>query len=417
METRLWRLRRHTPRDARLSLRDTPCILYIKESQSMPDNARIARMKQKAWSMLDAKQPDEAIAAFKECVELEPSNLNHQIELGVAYYKLGKLDEALQVLDKILAVDPNHFLALNNKARILLDRSQHKEALALYRQILNQDPKHIRTWIKAAQVMLSLQKYDKADGCIQEALAVSPNDGELWRERAIIARNAQNLEKASEYIEKSLEQKATDFDSLREKANILAALKQFKKAIDAYESALRQKSSDLDVKVSLGYAYLADNRPKDALDAFEAVMKEQKNNAKVWDGRGLAFIALGENARGLVNRGTAAMIDKNYDEALKRFDAAIESTPNFPEAWSNKGVLLEKLEKYEEAADAYQHALKLDPNAIICMHNLGMLYINHLNNRTEGLSWIKNTLKYDPQRWFKLPTDLRSAVDSVPYHE
>ncbi|GEM_PF-1345996 len=381
----------------------------------MADNARIARMKQKAWSMLDAKQPDEAIAAFKECVELEPTNLNHQIELGVAYYKLGRLDEALVVLDKILAEDPEHMLALNNKARILLDRGMHKEALALYRQILNRDPKHIRTWIKCAQVMLSLEKYDKAEGCIQEALAVSPNDEELWRERAIIARNAGNLDLASEYIEKSLEQKATDFDSLREKANILAALKQFKKAIDAYQSALRQNSGDKEVKVSLGYAYLADNRPKDALDAFEAVMKEEKNNAKVWDGRGLAFIALGETARGLVNRGTAAMINKNYEEALSLFDEAIQSNPHFPEAWSNKGVLLERMEKYAEAAEAYQQALKYDPAAVICMHNLGMLYINHLNRRPEGLSWLKNTLKYDPQRWFKLPTELRNAVDNAPY--
>ena len=61
----------------------------------MSDDTRIARMKQKAWSMLDANQPDEALAAFRECVELEPGNLNHQIELGVALYKLGKSDECL----------------------------------------------------------------------------------------------------------------------------------------------------------------------------------------------------------------------------------------------------------------------------------------------------------------------------------
>ena len=145
----------------------------------MADNTRIARMKQKAWSMLDANAPEEALAAFRECVELEPNNLNHQIELGVALYKLNRLDDSLAVLDKILAVEPNMILALNNKARILLDRGQHKEALALYRQILNKDPKHIRTWIKAAQLMASLEKYDKADGCIQEALAVSPEDPEL----------------------------------------------------------------------------------------------------------------------------------------------------------------------------------------------------------------------------------------------
>ena len=166
----------------------------------MADNTRIARMKQKAWSMLDANAPEEALAAFRECVELEPNNLNHQIELGVALYKLNRLDDSLAVLDKILAVEPNMILALNNKARILLDRGQHKEALALYRQILNKDPKHIRTWIKAAQLMASLEKYDKADGCIQEALAVSPEDPELFRPIYDSLLNTNVTDKADRYF-------------------------------------------------------------------------------------------------------------------------------------------------------------------------------------------------------------------------
>ena len=381
----------------------------------MADNARIARLKQKAWSMLESNHPDEAIEAFKECVDAEPENLNHQIEYAVALYKLKKLDTALDVLNHVLEKDPKLILALNNKARILIDQGQHKEALGLYKQILTIDPKHTRTWIKAAQLMASLERYDKADGCILEGLEITPNDPELWRERAIIARNAKKLEDAIKYIDKALEYKSTDFDSLKEKANVLAALSKFNEAIDAYKAALRQNNKDNEIKISLGYALLAVNQPKQALDAFEAVMKEDKNNVRVWDGRGLAFIAIGEHARGLVNRGTAAMIDNQFEDALKFFNEALEVNPNLPEAWSNKGVLLEKMQKYEEAAESYLHTLKLDSGAVVCMHNLGMLYINHLNKRAEGLSWLKNTLKYDPQRWFKLPSELRAAVDAAPY--
>ena len=178
---------------------------------------------------------------------------------------------------------------------------------------------------------------------------------------------------------------------------------------------MRQNSDDIDVKISLGFAYLAVDKPKDALDAFEAVFKDHKNLSRVWDGRGLAFIALGDTARGLVNRGTAAMIDNKNDDAMKFFDDALSANPDFPEAWSNKGVLFEKLQQYEDAANAYQQALKRDHAAVVCMHNLGMLYIYHLNRRDEGLRWLKNTLKYDPQRWFKLPSELRADVDKAHY--
>ncbi|MCL2325503.1 MAG: tetratricopeptide repeat protein [Proteobacteria bacterium] len=381
----------------------------------MADNTRIARMKQKAWSMLDANQPQEALAAFRECVELEPAQLSHKLELGVALYQLRHLDESLAIFDELLALDPNFILALNNKARILIDRGEDKEALGLYRRILNIDPHHIRTWIKSAQLMAKLERYDKADGCIQEGLAISPNDHELWRERAIIARQAKNLELALSYIQTSLSHKSAEFDTRREHANILAAMRKFDLAIEAYQSALRQKPDDIEIKISLAYTYLADNKPKDALDAFEAVFKTEKNNVKVWEGRGLAFIAMGDIPRGLVNRGTAAMIDNRLDDALALFDEAIATNANYPEAWSNSGVLLEKQHKYAEAAQAYRRALELDPAAVICMHNLGLLYVYHLDKRDEGLRWLKNTLKYDPQRWFKLPSELRSAVDAVKF--
>lgn len=383
----------------------------------MVDASRLARMKQKAWSMLDANRPQEALAAFRECIEMQPEQPTHLVELGVALYKLKRLDESLKVFDEALAMDPKFLLAINNKARIFIDQGKDAEALAQYREILNIDPKHIRTWVKAAQLMTELGRFEKAEGCILEALAISPEDYNLWRERAVIARMAKQFDVALAHIDTALGFKARVFESLHERANILAALGRFEEAIEAYKTALREDNRDIKVKIALAYVYLAAQKPSEALDAFEAAFIEDKNSPTIWEGRGLAFVALGQVGRGLVNRATAAMIEKRYDDALEIFDEAIAAEPKYPEAWSNKGVLLEKRGEYEAAAKAYAQALELDPNAVICMHNLGMIYIERLDRRKEGLKLLKTTLKYDPQRWFKLPAELRSAVDSVPFND
>ena len=40
---------------------------------------------------------------------------------------------------------------------------------------------------------------------------------------------------------------------------------------------------------------------------------------------------------------------KNYDEAVKAYDKAIEINPNLSSAYSNKGLVMDDLKRYEDA--------------------------------------------------------------------
>jgi tetratricopeptide (TPR) repeat protein len=60
-----------------------------------------------------------------------------------------------------------------------------------------------------------------------------------------------------------------------------------------------------------------------------------------------------------------------YDEAVEAYDEAIRIDPSYVDAWTNKGLALWKLEKNEEAIQAYDEAIRLQPRDVSAWNNKG----------------------------------------------
>ena len=55
---------------------------------------------------------------------------------------VGKFKESITYFDKVLAIDPNNVLALNEKGNALGGLGNYKEAIAYYDKALAVDPKN-----------------------------------------------------------------------------------------------------------------------------------------------------------------------------------------------------------------------------------------------------------------------------------
>jgi tetratricopeptide (TPR) repeat protein len=69
---------------------------------------------------------------------------------------------------------------------------------------------------------------------------------------------------------------------------------------------------------------------------------------------------------------------------MKCFDRALKIDPEAKRGWNNKGLLLEKLGRFEEALMCYENALKIDPeyeeadkNRKILLENVSSLISKH----------------------------------------
>jgi Flp pilus assembly protein TadD len=82
----------------------------------------------------------------------------------------------------------------------------------------------------------------------------------------------------------------------------------------------------------------------------------QASPSKAWMNQGLALRRLGR-----------------YNEALEAYNRALELEPSYILAWNNRGVVLLDLGRYREAESAFQQALELDPNNELVRRNLSIV--------------------------------------------
>ena len=89
----------------------------------------------------DLGQHDSASAQLKKAIILDPFNIVIPNELGLAYYKAGKIRAALGSFEQALRIDRDYPAANYNKACVLAILGREDEALLYLRKALSLDPK------------------------------------------------------------------------------------------------------------------------------------------------------------------------------------------------------------------------------------------------------------------------------------
>jgi len=96
----------------------------------------------------------------------------------------------------------------------------------------------------------------------------------------------------------------------------------------------------------------------------------------------------------MILKGNEYYYKKEYNEALKCYDKAIEINPNSANAWNNKGLALVLLSNYDEALKCYDKAIEINPNSANAWRNRGSFF-NGLARREAIKCFDKSTSKYE----------------------
>ncbi len=124
----------------------------------LQDSATPANIRPQAWANLGVAQirlnhPEAAVTALEKAAKLAPKNATIAFDLGLAYRKAGRLNEALKSYQASLGIDPNQPAVLYNMG-ILYDLylQQPKDAIKVYQRYVQLAGPHtpqVQGWIEA----------------------------------------------------------------------------------------------------------------------------------------------------------------------------------------------------------------------------------------------------------------------------
>ena len=111
----------------------TICLIFPTIAYST-DSFEDANLMQRAYDSLNEGEIEDALELYDEILKVNPTHIHALNYKGLALASLGHYEEAIQWYDKVLNIDPNDKDAKYNKGIALLSLNKSTEPSILYNE-------------------------------------------------------------------------------------------------------------------------------------------------------------------------------------------------------------------------------------------------------------------------------------------
>jgi len=323
-----------------------------------------------------------ARAAYLRAAELDPENLNYKENLAYLAFMRDDFDQAVTILEEILAEDPENAQALLGMIDIHLARYEFDLAAEKIEQFSESNPEDYRLNIAGGDLLFYQNEYTDAITEYKKAMDINPfllypqvRIGQSYMFQDECERARIHFQELVEEYPLVLIYQIVETDADMCTGRIDQAIRKLKEIIeeDPYQPWAH---------LSLGYAYTLQSRWDEAEDAYSDA---------------LAFASYPST----VHQSIAGMLDyqgfsKNAETELIR---AIELNPYNLQAYTDLTFILLAQDRFNEASETVQKA------AEIYSEDEGVLYAQGISNYlagnyNESIEAMEHTLDLDPEYYY-----------------
>jgi tetratricopeptide (TPR) repeat protein len=297
---------------------------------------------------------DEAAHTIEKGLELDPGNVNNQILLGNILYEKGDLIGALMRFEKALEIDSNNATALYNLALTLIKKGDEVNAIEYLKRAGDADKigEIARlAYGKLGVIYTQRKDYDQAQKFLKLAISIAPKDPVNRYNLGIVYLNLNETEKA----------------------------------VEEFMQAEELGKSDVDLLENLGDAYFNMRKYDRSLQTYNRLLEINSRNIRILSRVAEIYYENGE-------------LDRAYD-IYRKVTVLEPVSENARIAYLNMGNILDDAQRFNEAIEAYEKALALDPRDSSTLYNLGIVY-KHMGKGELAIdTWRKaSDLKPDDPR-------------------
>src|SRR5262249_53318547 len=365
---------------------------------------------------------EEAIDPFKKAISLKPDYEDAYGALGMAYHQISQFDEEINTYRQGLEKFPDSIKLLDGLSRIFIDTHRYGEGLEIVKRLIELIPDGAHYYYTLAWLYFKTGKESETVATLLQAIKIEPKDLAMYNLLGAVYNKQMRYTDAIAAYKQALSLapdqplKGTIYVDLGE---TYFKVNQFAEAIEALKEGIKLTSSRIDAYCHLGDAYAVMGRYEEALDAYKQGLGRYPGDSIFQNRIAGVYLKLGRG-----------------EEAEKFLREEIKNNPNAPGAYFDLAKLLYDKQSIEEAngliknvvslypqnvdiriaaariyaaygrkaeSEAeYRAALRLSPNNALVLNNLGYDLLERNEKLTEALQLIQRAVELEPNSGYYL---------------
>jgi tetratricopeptide (TPR) repeat protein/energy-coupling factor transporter ATP-binding protein EcfA2 len=286
-------------RDDATKARDDATIAAGKEAEARKQAVDSLRDLAKANNDLGAvltnnSQWEEAIAALRKAVELDPKNVYGYGNLGRALSEKGKYDEAIPILRKAIELDPKNVYAHNNLSFALNGEGQYDEAIPILRKAIELDPKNVYAYNNLGWALNGKGQYDEAIPILRKAIELDPKSARAYQDLGWALNGKGQYDEAIPILRKAIELDPKFVPTYNKLGWALNGKGQYDEAIPILRKAIEFYPKDANAHSNLGDALAGKGQMDEAIAEYRAAIQLKPDFSMAHCKLGLALQGKGQ---------------------------------------------------------------------------------------------------------------------------
>lgn len=200
-----------------------------------------------AWDLYDSGQPEAALAAFDQLLELDTEHCKAWLGRGTILSDLHDYEAAAASFNRAVEINPDDLQAWFCQGVVLFDLNRYEEALASFTRAIEVDPDYLDVWLNRGSVLERLNRYEEAIASFTKVTEADPNHATAWSNLGSTLYAVERFEAAIASYTKAIEINPNYSTALFNRGSIFCHLGQYAEALRDYDKTLELEPENPDV--------------------------------------------------------------------------------------------------------------------------------------------------------------------------
>jgi len=263
-----------------------------------------------------------SIELFNHALQVTKHNYLAYGSFGIALFKEGKTQEAIDHYNKAIRIRPDYFQSYDSRGAAYDKLGRYQQAIEDYNAAIRLKPEYANSYNNRGAAYDKSGQYQKAIEDYSAAIRLKPEYDNAYNNRGIVHSELGQYQKAIEDFSKAISLNPAFVDAYNNRVAVYAKLGQYQLSINDLNKTISLNPDYLKYYINRAAIYGKFNQYHNVIKDLNEAIRLQSDNALIYYNRGFAYAKIGQ-----------------YHSAINDFNAAIRLKEDYADAYNTRGAV------------------------------------------------------------------------------